>query len=67
MVQRGSESTSESRSQGEIEATNETKKLGANLASNLILVVSEKVNQVTPEFNISAKKLSGPALYTSPR
>ena len=36
------------------------------LPPTLILVVSEKINQVTLEFNTGTKKLSGPALYTFP-
>ena len=32
----------------------------------LILVVPEKIHQVTPEFNTNAKELSGPTLYTLP-
>ena len=61
IVQCGNESISESRSLGELEAMNETKK------PTLILVVSEKIHQVAPEFNTGVKKLSGPTLYTLPR
>ena len=36
------------------------------LTPTLILVVSEKIHQVTPEFNKGTKKLSDLALYTLP-
>ena len=65
-VQCGGESTSEWHSLGEKEAMSETKNLVRTLPPTLILVVSEKIHQVTPEFNTGAKELSGPALYTLP-
>ena len=44
-----------------MEAMNETKKRGENLASN---PHSRRFRENTPEFNTDAKKHSGPALYT---
>ena len=41
-------------------------KTAITLTSTLILLVSEKIKKVTPEFNTDTKKLSGPALYTFP-